>query len=440
MGFKLLGDGAGTVISDHRGTTVVNVVAGATATTATPDSNDTNIRVSSSSDLTLDIDTNTAYTGTITASSASNITANGLVDGATIVTKVAGGATLNTTGASALKLTTTRLVTLEATVAADDELDLTGSTLTALTSLTAHVGANGILTLDTELTEIHSISLLDTKGGGTVTLGNLGSVALNQDITVTANGLKGLTIGTIDTSADHSVTVLATKMSGDVTLGNITVADDAGGAHTGLINVQVSGIPGDIGLGKLTAKAVTVNAADAQGTVGGSIAVVIDADTATFLGSALGQNWLNITAAAKADVTTGSAADVINITGASIVGASAVFTVTTGLGSDSVSVLPGAGLTVVTITDFDVNTDAAVGIGTLSASINSAVNAAEYLTELKDITVNASEVILIANGFVEYDGDTYGIASGDLDCGDGDIVVQLTGVTGATAATDYFTN
>lgn len=426
---------AQTVTSDHAGTTSMHAVASSTAPIRT------GVDVNESTSMTLNVDAGTVYEGQINAAKATTIEVSGHVQGTVINAATADSAVLNTTGASSLILTTAGLATLNATLAAGktgDGLDLTGSSLTNLNSLTATIGVNTALTIG-NLANAGSLTL---TGTGTATVGNLGSDILSQDITVAATGLKGLEIGTMDTGADQSVTVRAEGMSGGgVTLGDITVADNSG-AHSGSINVRINGTTGNIELGKLTASSVVVNAADAAGIFGPETTFTIDADTAIVDGVSSSANQVNVFATKGGNITTGTGDDTITINGAADTGGRTDFTVKTGSGSDSVSVLTDAGLTVVTITDFAVGIDNAVAVGALSASITDKATAATYLSGLTGTTVAETSVRFISTGFVEYAGATYGIISGDPDCGDGDVVVRLAGVTNATTADvgAYFTS
>lgn len=317
LGFNLLGNnGSGAVTSDHAGTTTVNVVAGATATAAAPHTNGTTITAGNSSHVALNVGANTTYTGTVTAGKASALEVTGNVSSATLIAAAATSAVLNTTGTSALTLNAAKLASLNATVAAGTAskvggLNLTASTLTGLESLVANIGANSTLTVG----DLAKANAVDLSGAGTATIGKLGAASLGYGVNVNADGLKALTVGTIDTGAAQSVSVNAGTVLGAVTVGNITVGT---GASTGSINVNVDGTAGTVSLGTLSAKVVTVDATSALGAV--TYGAITVGDTLVVNGADLFANTVNATVTGtsiNATLNGGIAVDSFTLTGAS---------------------------------------------------------------------------------------------------------------------------
>lgn len=298
------------------------------------------------------------------------------------------------------------------------------------------VATEGLFTAGTY--DFVAINTVNLSGTGAVTLDDLGKNDLAYNLTVNASGLAGdttndgLTIGNIFVGEGKTIALNVAGVTGDVTLNTgATVTSAAGSVLTGAINVNANGTMGEVALGALTAKTVTVNAGNALKTVGATVV----AETATLTGG-LGVSTFDVTASKTATVTGGIAADVFTLTGAAATGAKATFTVTTGLGEDAITITAGVGSTVVTVTDFTVGTDEAIDGLTASAVVTSiAENGAAYLNSfLGGTSVTEAKVVYVAAGILEYAGSTYIIESADAVFGNADVVVKLTGVTGATAA------
>jgi hypothetical protein len=202
----------------------------------------------------------------LTAASASSFTVNGTggLTGAAevIAAKATTGTVTTAAGSQTLKITAAKLNTLNVT--ANGNLDITGSTLTALQNLT--LSAAGTVTPAIAMADAAIVNL---SGGtsGTVTLGNLGATTLTHNVSVTSTGLnKGVTVGNVDAGTatatlnvtgaagaatagtidgDAGVVVTATNVGGALTVGNMTTT-------VGSISVDVSNAAGAVSLGTLS--------------------------------------------------------------------------------------------------------------------------------------------------------------------------------------------
>ncbi|TYT73489.1 DUF4214 domain-containing protein [Desulfobotulus mexicanus] len=453
LGVTLVRAASGSVGSDNSGSTTLNVSGG---TKATPTTALVNTSFSKASSVELNVaQYNTLGDGTngnITATAAQSFTANlaGAVDN-TITLAAATSAVFidtNITTDNTVALVATKLTDLVVTNAGD--FTLTGSNLSSLETLTVNASKHFDGT-NIALAKISSIELAGSGDAAQVTLDDLGSTTLDYGISVNAEGLAaGLDIGTIDTAAAGTISVNVAGVLGDVGIGNITVANTGAGALTGSITIDANGTAGDIELGALHAKVVTVDASGALGTVTGTggltNTVDITAETATFNGSALGVNEVVVNASKSATITGGIDDDLITV-GNSVAGTKAVFTVTTGLGDDVIAIGTVNGALRLTITDFSVG-DANIATASFTGTDFSTTGAAEVATFLTSAlgTAVAAEAVSeaytgsYAEGIFVY-GNTVHAATDSATTGtydDGDVLITFTGVTAAdvTAAAD----
>ncbi|SDY24770.1 beta strand repeat-containing protein [Nitrosomonas halophila] len=439
LNVTLNGDAAGTVVSDHSGSTTLNVTGGTEATPTTAAAA-TTFNKTSSVDLT--VDQYNTLTGGITAAAAQSFTADlaGEYNTGAISLAAATSAVFTDTNADTdniVNLQADKLTDLVVTNAGG--FALTGSSLAGLEALTVnsakHFDATGI-----NLAKVANVELSGAGSDAQVTLGNLGAADVDYNIAVSAEGLAaGLVIGTIDTDKGQAINVNVAGVLGDVDIGNVTVADD-GADKTGTITIDANGTAGNIELGALNAKTVTVDASGALGTVGGAgTTVEIDAETATFTGSALGANNVSVTASNSGAVSGGIADDVIEVAGGGV-GTKAAFTVTTGLGDDVIEIGATAGALRVTITDFSVGDDnvaTASFTGTNFAVGGGATGIAAFLTSalgtaVADTAVTEAYLNSFVDGIFVFNNTVHAVEeSGDLTYGDGDVFITFTGVTAA---------
>lgn len=388
LNVTLNGDAAGTVVSDHSGSTTLNVTGGTEATPTTAAAA-TTFNKTSSVDLT--VDQYNTLTGGITAAAAQSFTADlaGEYNAGAISLAAATSAVFTDTNADTdniVNLQADKLTDLVVTNAGG--FALTGSSLAGLEALTVnsakHFDATGI-----NLAKVANVELSGAGSDAQVTLGNLGAADVDYNIAVSAEGLAaGLEIGDIDTNEGQAINVNVASVLGGVDIGDVTVANDSGS-----ITIDANGTAGNIELGTLNAKTVTVDASGALGTVGAGAAVAIDAETVTFAGSLLKANEVSVTASKSATISGGIDADEFNIVANAAAGDVATFTITGGLGADSFIIdhTTGDGALRLTITDFnnggaeqlagDLNE---VAVGTLVANAN-----ADALQNLRDFLVDA---------------------------------------------------
>lgn len=442
-------DATGDLTSDHAGSTVMTVSGGTKAAPAATIAANSTFTKSSSVDLT--VNQYNTLTGAVSASAAQSFTANiaGVLNNM-ITLGAATSAVFTDTNKDADKvaLVGSKLVDLQVTSAGTFDLS-TGSDLSGLESLT--VSSAGAFKAG-DLAKVNTVELSGAGATAGAELGDLGSTALDYGITVNAQGLAaGLKVGNIDTAAGQSVNLNVAQVLGNVEVGTVTVA--TGGtpaANTGSITVNANGTAGTVELGALTAKTVTVDASGALNTVGATAGITINAETATFTGSALMANKVDVTATKAAIVTTGIGTDIIDITGAA--GGKVAVTITTGLGKDTVKLTSNATADAaqnlfVTITDFaageDVldgwtsatiidNSNAAAATAALTAfnafsEITATVTAANSKFVTFDIDGDAGTNT--ANGIL-YNGDVYAFSAA-ADAANS-ILVKLTGATVAS--------
>lgn len=449
LGISLVGAAtAAGLTSDHSGTTALTVTGGAKAA---PTSNVATTTLTNSTAVTLTVDQYNTLAGNITAAAATSFTAN--VAGALNNTIALASATdaAFTTGKDASTVIMDAAKLTDLTVTAAGDFDLTNSTLSAVENLTVDTAGHftGVA--------LAKASVVDLSGAGNeaqVTLGDLGTADLDYGISLTAKGLNGnLAVGAINTGKEQDVSVDVSGVTGDVSLTSITVASD-GAANTGSINVNADGTLGDISLNALTASAVSVNAANAMGTVDADI----NADTAEFIGSALMGNTVEMTATAEGTVVGGLAVDTITVEGGSAATATANFTITGGLGVDEFTINAATnGMTSVTITDFgtggaetlDGAVNKATGFGgnatavTVETDLATAQAAIAAYLESAGITgVTAANITNVFQGttatsyIFTYAGSSYvatGVEAANVAFDNTDVLVKLAGVTTVTA-------
>lgn len=351
---------AATLTSDHSGTTTINVVKpAATATVAAPTANDADVTLTKSSSLELNVAEKMNYTGTVTATEASSVKValTGATTSASIIAAKATNVEIaNVDTNSTLTLTAAKAVNLNVSNAKN--LDLTGSTLTAVEALTS-TGA-GNLTV-TDLDKLNSANITNT---GTVILGATGGLSgQTYATTVNVEGAKGFTIGAMKTN-NANITLNATSVVGNVVAGNI----DAGTANVSVLAAAT----GTVNLGTIAAKNVSV---DASGILGATTYAKITADNLTFKGSELKANNLvtntvELTGAtSNVSLTGGLDNDTFKLdtTATTTTAKTIVVTGDLGLGTDSVAInLSTSGAKIVNISglaDYDTAVITAGGTG-----------------------------------------------------------------------------
>ena len=275
LSFVLEGANANTatINADNSGAAVVNVTAAANATKALPSSNDTGLNLSKAADLTVTVASNAVYEGTIVAAKATSVQASGTFNGATINAAAATGIGLVATGT----VDVIAAAATELNIAAEDDLDLSGATsnLSGLENLTVETDGDFVIG---DLAKVHQV---DLSGTGTADLGQLGA-AEDYGVIVNAEGLTAdagtdaLAINGIQAAAGAAIEVNAAGVLGDITFGAATTVADGAAGRTGSISINVDGTAGNVDLGTLTAKNVTVEAAGALGTLD----VTVEAETA----------------------------------------------------------------------------------------------------------------------------------------------------------------
>ncbi len=427
-------DSAGAVTSDHAGTTTVSVSGG---TKAAPTANTVDTTFTKSTAVDLTVAQYNSLTGDIDAAKAQSFTANiaGAVDN-TISLAAATSAVFTQTNKDTtvdVVLDAAKVTDLQVTTAGvfTVDTDANGSDLSGVESLTVRA-ANHFIATGVALSSVASVELSGAGNDAQVTLGDLGAADVDYGITVNAEGLAaGLDIGNINTDVGQAVSVNVGGALGAVTVGDVTVDQTTAG---GSISIDADGTVGAIELGTLAAKTVTVNAAGALSTVGAATAVAIDAETATFTGSALGANKVTVTADKAGTVVGGIAVDAITIISDSAANATATFTLTGGLGGDTFDITESAvGKTVVAITDFSAAAGDVLDINAMATVLTEA-EAATFFGSAFGTTLTAADVFIKT-----VDTDTYyeikGSAYLAIDAGttgtfeNGDLAIKLTGVT-----------
>lgn len=318
----------------------------------------------------------TEFDGVVTAGEAKTITVNavGKINGTTAeinAAKATAATISNGANAADFKLTTPLLETL--TVNSSHTVDLQGSNLGGLQSLTIDAGRGNVTLAGVALAKIESINL---TGANTVS-GRESSVTLN-DLGAADNG--------------YGLTLNATGLRGGLTV-NAIKANQAGFD----VNLNVAGVTGSVGLGStaITAgKNFTLNAAGMGGTggtltFGGAVTVTGDAvinaagAKAVSLTGALTANNVTVDISGTRDVSayeqliTAKTSATIKLhelddASANTVTASSTSTaltvdVTGGVGNNDVTVNGGAAQTAITLKgNLGAGTDAVVVSATAS--------------------------------------------------------------------------
>lgn len=341
----------------------------------------------------------TSFAGTLTANKSTDVIVNatGLLDGK-INAAAATYVKLNTgKGANTLDLQAKNAT--DVVVNAAGNLDLGGSTLSKVESLTVDTAgkfeANG---LNGNLDAIANLVVSGSKADSEALFGPIDHTAPatpnDYNLNITASGLKaGLTLDGITVSEGRNVTINAGGLTGNLKVDDVAVT----GGKTGTITINVDGAGGDVTTGDLTAKNVTINAGGLTGKLttkdieaaGGTITIDVDgagddvelgkleaknvvvkatnllgeldlsggvtAETATITGSALFANDITVTASKSATISGGIEVDNFIIEANAAAGAVATFTITGGLGQDTFIIdhTTGDGALRLTITDFN---------------------------------------------------------------------------------------
>jgi len=296
---------------DNSGSLTVNVdTPSSAATTTNPDVNNINITAINASSLILNVAEKMKYQGTITANNAESLilSISGALANTISANSAASAIISNVAYDSDLKLTTPNLVELNITANADLDLNdatLGASTLSSLQSLTVNVSGDGNVVTLPGLSAIYSVTL---SGSGSVELGNLGSVTLDDyGIIITAADLSGndtsssasLEIGNINTKGTD-IEIDASEVLGDVKIGNINAAN--GATTPGDININIDGVGGNVTLGTVKGYDVVI---DAEGVLGGTVTYgnITTYHSANITGSNLKSNTITVIPDGSSDVT-----------------------------------------------------------------------------------------------------------------------------------------
>jgi Ca2+-binding RTX toxin-like protein len=316
----------------------------------------TTIMASKATDVTLNVSSGSQFYGTISAINATSfaVASDATFGGKLTVSNATTGSITSTSSIdTSVTLDATKLKTL--TVKSTPNLTLSGSTLTALSTLTAE-DLGKTLTLP-ELPAAGTIKVSGNTGSAAVfsTIGNDANV---NPVSLTASSLMTLTTGNI-TSKDN-VTVDVSALFSRATIGTITSSKtaDINASGSGQA-VTITGIVGD---------KVIVNAKSAQSFT--QLANGITAGSAvTYTGMELSANTLAITGSA-----TSTALDV---------------TYTGGNAADTLTVNAGAAQTKVTVKgDLGIGTNA-VTVDLTKATAGVAVDAAAVLNSAVTVTGGA---------------------------------------------------
>ena len=354
--------------------------------------------------------------GVISVAKATSVTVTSTGElGANISAPVATTASVtNGAVAGTIDLDIAKATSLGLTTGAD--LALTGSTFTALESLTVTNTAGAVSAIG-NLAKAYSVTANGAGVSSAVTLGNIGASTVTSNATVTATGQKaGFTVGTIDTASGYNVTVTADSMAGNVTVSNI---GSASGAPSGVVSVSTKAAAGNVSLGTITATgAVTVNAAGTVGTVGvGAIssptgAVSIDASGTTgvaTLSTVAGKSVVVNLADSASGSTVGAitAKDSANITFNSLTqngttGTNKTITAATGSTTLDVTLKGGVLSDNITVTGKSTNTSIKVS-GDLGASTDSIT--------VEGLAATGAQTIDLS-GLANYDGSVLSGGSG----------------------------
>jgi len=145
----------------------------------------------------------------------------------------------------------------------------TGSDIESVDTLVI-AASKGATTLGSTnaLPKISSVTLSGAGTDSAVTLYTLGSGTLENNITVTASGLKGgLTIDTIKTKSGYSETVDVSGVTGNVSLGAINTISSGTVTGGSSVTVKAAGVGGTFAVGAVYGTgAVSVDSANVVGT------------------------------------------------------------------------------------------------------------------------------------------------------------------------------
>ncbi|MBK1693019.1 hypothetical protein CKO33_12725 [Ectothiorhodospira mobilis] len=257
---------------DQSGSLTLNATASSDATSTAMDTNDTAVTATNASALILNVGEYMDYQGTVSANKASSVEAQ--VDGAlnnTLTLNTAASGVFNTGSvASTVALDAAEMTDLNVTAGGDFTLGA-GSDLSGLEALT--VDTDGDFDAVTNTVALDSIAQVNLSGDGAAALDTLGN-SQDYGLTLTAEGLSdGVITDDINVGAGQSITIDAANVLGDVDIAStnstngVTVDTDSNGDQSGSITVDLNGTGGDVNLGDLDAKDVTVNASGALGAM-----------------------------------------------------------------------------------------------------------------------------------------------------------------------------
>jgi len=322
----------------------------------------------------------TVWDSTITAAKATtiNVDATGQIGTADTVS----GGTSHTYGTIAANKATSAVIKNGASPAYLTITDGTATT-SALTSLNITTGAayNGtgseIGSVDTlviaaskgattlgSTNALPKISSVTLSGAGTtsaVTLYTLGSATLENNITVTASGLKGgLTIDTIKTKSGYSETVDVAGVTGNVSLGAINTISSGTVTGGSSVTVKAAGVGGNFSVGAVYGTgAVSVDSANVVGTsvigdMQGSTVTVDQRGTASgsYLGGSSATTAATIGARDSATISLNelAAAKTYNITAQGTTSTKLTVAFNGGINSDTLNVTGRSTTTGITVT------------------------------------------------------------------------------------------
>jgi hypothetical protein len=235
---------ANSITTDTTGAVSFSTVAADTVTTLTNDINALAVTASKAASLAINVAKYTNTTGAFSAGEAKSLTLD-----------AKGGLVGAITAAKATDLTIT----------ASETVTLTGSTLTAVNSLSATAAKS--LTL-AGLSAPGTMTLAGTGTTSALTTGALGAAANTQALALTATGWKGgATIGAIDSQDTISVDV--SGVTGAATVG-IIGGNNATATPTGSVTINATGALGAVKTGAITVgagKTITVTDKDAVAAV-----------------------------------------------------------------------------------------------------------------------------------------------------------------------------